>query len=346
MDRFSTLIREWYRQNSRNLPWRNTKNPYCIWLSEIILQQTRVQNGLVYYLKFIKRFPTIYELAIADEDEVLNLWQGLGYYSRARNLHAAAKTIVEDFNGVFPSTYESIISLKGVGDYTASAVSSFAFNLPEAVVDGNVYRLLARYLGIYTPIDSGQGKKEFKKVASILLDKENPAEHNQAIMEVGALICKPKKPNCLACPLNSSCIAFQKSTFLELPVKEKKMKVRDRFFHYLIIQYNNHVFVKKRGPGDIWQGLYDFPVIEELKISKKPILNKEFENLKLLKEDGFFKHLLSHQKIHARFWICETLDNDELSKDYELLNVNELSLYPMPQLLIRYLESSSLFKAD
>ena len=208
MTDFSILIQAWYRQNKRDLPWRESKDAYKIWLSEIILQQTRVDQGLAYFEKFVHHYPTVFDLAAAPEDEVLNLWQGLGYYSRARNLHAAAQTVVNDFNGVFPADYKKILSLKGVGDYTASAISSIAFGLPHAVVDGNVYRVLARYLCNDTPIDSSKGKKDFKQIAQELLDEKHPGDHNQAVMELGALVCLPRNPQCEICPIRNTCMAF------------------------------------------------------------------------------------------------------------------------------------------
>ena len=346
MDRFSTLIRQWYRQNFRDLPWRKTNDPYKIWLSEIILQQTRVDQGTAYYLRFIRKYPTVKHLANAPQDEVLNLWQGLGYYSRARNLHAAAKHIHENLKDEFPSNYDSIKELKGVGEYTASAIASFAFDLPHAVVDGNVYRLLSRYLNISTPIDSTTGKKEFSAVAGKLLDKKNPAIHNQAIMEMGALVCTPKNPDCENCPLNESCLAKELNRISELPVKEKKTKVRSRYFHYLVIIEKEKIYIKKRGPKDVWEGLYDFPLIELEKSDQDPANAATNQGIKLLEHQANFKHILSHQRIFANFWLAERNGNESLDHDCIQIKLNDLEDFPMPQLLIRYLESSKLFSAD
>jgi len=338
MDRFSSLITAWYRQNARELPWRETNNPYFIWLSEIILQQTRVEQGLPYYLKFIKNYPTIHDLATAKQDDVLNDWQGLGYYSRARNLQTAAQQVVNDFDEKFPSTYDEIIKLKGIGDYTASAISSFAFNESKAVVDGNVYRLLSRYLDIHTAIDSTAGKKEFKLAAEQLIDPDNPAEHNQAIMEIGALVCTPKNPKCQNCPLIESCQGFANGSFLELPKKEKKTKVRNRYFHYLLIEDGESTYLNKRGAKDVWEGLYDFPLIEQSDkgdLSKENIEKWRLKNVESVTE---LKHILSHQRIYATFWKADS--KIEMS-GYQKVKIADLGNYPMPQLLIRYLESSA-----
>lgn len=346
MDRFSTLITAWYRLNYRNLPWRETKDPYKIWLSEIILQQTRVDQGMDYYLRFIRDYPRVELLANAKQDEVLNLWQGLGYYSRARNLHAAAKYIHDEYKGVFPNNYKEILALKGVGDYTASAIASFAFDLPHAVVDGNVYRLLSRYFNINTPIDSAAGKKEFKLVADELLDTSDPATHNQAIMEMGAMICKPKNPLCEQCPLQESCIARELNLVNELPVKEKKLKVTARYFHYLVALEDETILLKKRGPKDVWEGLYDFPLIES-KIDDADISEIALKNgFELIEHQGKFKHVLSHQRIFANFWMVKRKGLVDQSSDHITVKLEELDDFPMPQLLIRYIESSTLFKGD
>ncbi|UKN03819.1 A/G-specific adenine glycosylase [Paracrocinitomix mangrovi] len=345
MQDFTTLIQNWYRQNRRDLPWRNTCDPYFIWLSEIILQQTRVEQGMSYYLKFVEHYPTVKHLANAAEDEVLNLWQGLGYYSRARNLHAAAQYIHQHNQNQFPDTYKGVLSLKGVGEYTAAAICSFAYDLPHAVVDGNVYRVLSRYLNIDTPIDSTEGKKIFKEAAEELLDKNDPATHNQAIMELGALVCKPSNPDCDNCPLNESCAALEKGVQLQLPVKSKKVKVKKRFFHYQLITDGEHLLIKKRGPKDIWHGLYDFPLIEKDKQNEQlssADINADEKGISL---DGELKHILTHQVITASFWIVE-VDKMPALDGCIRIKIKELDDYPMPQLLIRYLESSTLFKAD
>jgi A/G-specific adenine glycosylase len=299
---FSRQITDWYRQNKRELPWRQTTNPYYIWLSEIILQQTRVIQGMNYYLKFINHYPTIDDLANADEQSVLNDWQGLGYYSRARNLHAAAKQIQSTYNGVFPKTYEEIISLKGVGNYTAAAISSFAYNLPYAVVDGNVFRLLSRLFDIDIAIDSNEGQKTFAQIANELLDKENPSLHNQAIMEFGALQCTPA-PDCSVCPLRVSCAAFSASRVAELPIKSKKTKVKEIEMNYLIIEQNGQILVRERTGNGIWKGLWEFYLIEDqadwLPFSRQALKSPPV-------------HLLSHRKINCQAWHVQVPDNFKL----------------------------------
>ena len=313
--KFSNYLILWYLQNKRDLPWRTTVNPYKIWLSEIILQQTRVDQGMSYYFKFIENFPTINELALASEQEVLKLWQGLGYYSRARNLHFSAKYIVNELNGEFPKTYSELIKLKGVGDYTASAIASICYNEATAVVDGNVYRVLARYFGISTAINSTKGIKEFKELAQQLIDVTNPGTHNQAIMEFGARMCKPQNPNCEICPLNNSCLALSRKQIKELPVKEKKLKIKNRYFNYLVINTtNNTTKLIKRGKG-IWQNLYEFPLVETLhEIDENKLIESEmFNNLfnaapvtiKLFNKE-LIVHKLSHQHIYTKFWIVNT----------------------------------------
>ena len=341
--KFSNTLINWYLQNHRQLPWRKTKNPYFIWLSEIMLQQTRVAQGLSYYLKFTEAFPTVFELAKADESTVLKMWQGLGYYSRARNLHFTAKYIANELNGEFPSTYKDIIKLKGIGDYTASAIASFAFNQSTAVVDGNVYRVLSRYFGIETAINSSAGIKEFKTLATTLIDKKQPANYNQAIMEFGAIQCKPKKPLCLFCPLSDSCVALQKNLIEKLPIKEKKIKVRNRYFNFLVIKTNDNktILSERKGKG-IWQGLYQFPLIESDKNinEKELIIIEEFSNLFPNKTSiSLFNkkeivHKLSHQHLHTQFWIVETENLSEAKVDW-----TTIKKYPVPVLIANFLET-------
>lgn len=343
MPDFSLSIQRWYRQNKRSLPWRETSDPYFIWLSEVILQQTRIEQGTAYYLKFQEHYPKVEMLANAPEDEVLRLWQGLGYYSRARNLHAAAKRITEEFDGEFPSTFEDIQSLKGVGDYTASAIASFAFGLPHAVVDGNVYRFIGRYLKIDTPIDSTEGKKQFKEAAQLLMDPKNPGTHNQAMMEMGSLVCTVSNPQCASCPVNESCMAFEDNSQAKYPVKLKKTKVRNRYLHFLIVTDGKQLILKKRPSKGIWAGLYDFPEIEYEKKQRPTKSDLGKRELSEIEKDGTFKHLLSHQKIEATFWIAkvdtiQTFDQAEI-----IVDIDGLDDYPMPQLLIRYLEKSTIF---
>ena len=341
--KFSNTLIYWYLQNNRELPWRKTKNPYFIWLSEIMLQQTRVAQGIAYYLKFTSTFPTIFDLAKADESTVLKMWQGLGYYSRARNLHFSAKLIANEFNGEFPSTYNEIIKLKGIGDYTASAIASICFDEPTAVVDGNVYRVLSRYFGIKTPINSSAGIKEFKILAQSLIDKNKAGTFNQAIMDFGALHCKPQNPLCETCPFSDSCFALEKKLTKELPVKEKKVKVRKRYFNFLVIKTkdNRTILSERKGKG-IWQGLYQFPLIESDKTINKEelILSEDFTNLFPSKTTlSLFNskeiiHKLSHQHLHTQFWIIETKNSPEIN-----INWSEIEKYPVPILIANFLEA-------
>jgi A/G-specific adenine glycosylase len=340
---FSQQILEWYGKNKRSLPWRKSKNPYKIWLSEIILQQTKVAQGLPFYNKFILAFPTIKHLANATENEVLNLWQGLGYYSRARNMHFTAKEIAEKYNGIFPNDYEIILKLKGIGTYTAAAISSFAFNLPFAVVDGNVIRLLSRYFGISTAFDSSKGKKEFQLLAQKLLIVETAAENNQAIMEFGALQCIPKSPNCNICPLQNSCFAFNHNLLADFPKKKKKIKIRKRYFEFLIISENEKILIQKRETG-IWKGLYQFPLIEnEEEKSETEICNsKDWENLfkegylNIINISPRIKHQLTHQTIFAQFWHIDA--KIPTIKNTISIQKKDLKNYPIPKLLEKYLE--------
>ncbi|MEN6456477.1 MAG: A/G-specific adenine glycosylase [Prolixibacteraceae bacterium] len=297
----------WYTIHKRELPWRETKDPYAVWLSEVILQQTRIDQGLSYYLRFIEKYPTVHDLAGADEDEVLKLWQGLGYYSRARNLHAAARTISSVFNGKFPDNYRELIKLKGVGEYTAAAISSISFNQPCAVVDGNVFRVLSRLYGITTPVNTQSGKKEFTRLANTVMDKENPGEYNQAIMEFGALYCTPKNPGCDSCMFNDRCVAFKNGSAGNLPVKTRTQKLRSRYFNYLIIRDHDHVYIRKRTGNDIWRNLYEFPLIETEEKTKANRLENHlvsflgYENIEISEVTSWQKQLLSHQCIHYRF---------------------------------------------
>lgn len=338
---FHLLIAIWYRQNKRNLPWRDTNNPYFVWLSEIILQQTRVNQGLNYYLTFTKNYPTVYALAQANEQEVLNDWQGLGYYSRARNLHAAAKQIVDEMNGEFPNSFEALKKLKGVGDYTAAAIASFSFNEAVAVVDGNVYRVLARFFDIETPIDTPAGKKLFQELANEVLDKNNPAEHNQAIMEFGALQCVPVSPSCEICPLQNNCLSFANKTIKNRPVKIGKTKVTNRFFNYLIFKNKNEIIIQKREQKDIWKHLYEFPLIEKENAEELHVEDFERIGISPVHVSNQIVHILSHQKIHARFYHFEGFPLT-LLKEQERIKIDELQNFPLSRLIDRYLEKNAL----
>ena len=339
--KFSNQLVLWYLHNKRDLPWRSTMNPYKIWLSEIILQQTRVDQGMAYYFKFIENFPTVNDLAFASEEQVLKLWQGLGYYSRARNLHLSAKYIVNELNGEFPISYNELVKLKGVGDYTASAIASICYNEATAVVDGNVYRVLSRYFGIKTPINSTKGIKEFKHLAQQLLDVTNSGIHNQAIMEFGARMCKPQNPDCEICPLNNSCVALSEKRIKELPVKEKKLKVKNRYFNYLVIQTeDNKTKIIKRDKG-IWLNLYEFPLIETLsEIDENQLVehgkfDELFKNIstsvKLFNQD-IMVHKLSHQHIYTKFWVVNTQ-----SSEYFTLSWDAIKKYPVSTLIDNFL---------
>ena len=344
---FSIKLVSWYQNNKRDLPWRNTVNPYHMWLSEIILQQTRVLQGIPDYLAFLKAFPTIEDLANAPEDKVLKMWQGLGYYSRARNLHFTAIDIVNNFGGEFPKDHKKVLSFKGIGVYTAAAITSFAFDMPYAVVDGNVIRVLSRVFGVSIPFDTSAGKKEFQYLAQELLIENEAAIYNQAIMEFGAIQCKPKSPNCTSCPMQDFCIAYTTNSVAELPVKSKKIKVKDRFLHYLIIEQGDNIFLGKRKSG-IWTGLYEFPFLEfPIKIDEKQVMQSDewldiFLNpiCDVKSVSSEFIHILSHQKIHAQFWQIKAA-GVSLEK-YELVSKNRLLEFPVSRLTEKYFETINL----
>ena len=340
---FSNTLIMWYLNNQRDLPWRKSSNPFYIWLSEIILQQTRVAQGTSYYEKFVEEFSDIFALAEADETHILKLWQGLGYYSRARNLHSTAKTISNNYNGQFPETYEELIKLKGIGDYTASAIASIAFNKPHAVVDGNVYRVLSRIFGIKTAINERDGIKEFKVLAGELLDQSDPGTHNQALMEFGALVCLPKNPKCDTCVFNGSCHAMHHKTIDQLPVKIKKLKVRKRYFNYLVVDHQgDSTLIRKRVHKDIWQNLFEFPVHETIDDMFDEL---EFEKFIFneLSISGSFTlkkynqkpiiHKLTHQTLYASFWIVQP---DEKIKN--LISWHELKEHALPVLLQNFVD--------
>lgn len=344
---FTNIITHWYSKNKRDLPWRKTNNPYRIWLSEIILQQTQIKQGLPYYEVFVKKFPSVKHLALAKEEEVLKLWQGLGYYSRARNMHKTAQFIWHELNGIFPDNYQAIIKLKGIGDYTASAIASICFKEPKAVVDGNVYRVLARFFGIDTPINTSKGLKSFKTLAESLLNKSQPGTYNQAIMEFGALQCKPQNPDCLACPLTNACAAFKHNRVKELPVKLKKTKIQIRHFNYLVFISNDKqsVFEKRTGNG-IWRNMYQFPLVESLHaLNEKDIV--EHSVFKAYIQNNAFKislfnekpiiHKLTHRHLHTHFWIIEI---KKLSQN--TVPLNTLSNYPTSQLISNFLDAFNL----
>jgi A/G-specific adenine glycosylase len=344
---FSNKLVSWYQNNKRDLPWRNTVNPYHIWLSEIILQQTRVVQGIPYYLAFLNEFPMIEDLAISSEDKVLKMWQGLGYYSRARNLHFTAKDIVNNFGGEFPKDYKKVLKLKGIGVYTAAAITSFAFDMPYAVVDGNVIRVLSRVFGVSIPFDTCAGKKEFQHLAQELLIEKEAAIYNQAIMEFGAMQCKPKSPDCLSCPMQDFCVAYTSNSVSELPVKSKKIKVNDRFLHYLMIEQEDNFFLGKRKSG-IWTGLYEFPFLEFLHHTEEKQVMQSDEWLKIFLNSTYdvksvsseFIHVLSHQKIYAQFWQIKAAG--VVLKEFELISKSLLLEFPVSRLTEKYFETIEL----
>lgn len=342
---FSNSLIQWYLQNKRDLPWRNTTNPYPIWLSEIILQQTRVAQGTPYFYAFLESFPTVYDLAQADEQQVLKLWQGLGYYSRARNLHQTAQYIVNELAGVFPNSFSGLIQLKGIGEYTAAAIASFAYNEPVPVVDGNVFRVLSRYFGVESDISLGKTKKEFTALAAELLSKDQPALFNQAIMEFGALQCVPKSPNCEDCIFNNSCVALQKGLVGELPVKSKKLKVSYRYFNYIVVtDENGNTKLQQRTDKGIWYNLYEFPLIETLQ-------EEGFETIApLIQEYASFGasvvriqemnpisivHKLSHQHLYIKFW---KVSLDAILVDG--ISLEQLKTFPFPIVIHNFIEEA------
>lgn len=344
---FQEILAHWHlTQNTRSMPWKGIRDPYRIWLSEIILQQTRVEQGLSYYNRFLEHFPTIHQLAEAPDESVFKLWEGLGYYSRCRNLLATARFVSMELHGQFPQTEKGLLSLKGVGKYTAAAIGSFAFDLPLAVVDGNVYRVLSRYFGLDTPIDSPAGRDMFADLASSLLDAKQPARHNQAIMDLGAVVCKPRNPDCNDCPFQSSCLAHRDSLQDKLPVKSQKIKVRARFMYYLILEHQGERLVRKREEKDIWQNLFEFVLRETDEPATEEELRKwAFWGLPshvsrghtpVLSEE--FTHVLTHQRIKARFLHLHTNQSINIP-GYSWMGESAISKLPFPRLINRYLDS-------
>ncbi|PVX49382.1 A/G-specific DNA-adenine glycosylase [Balneicella halophila] len=343
MQEFSVALLGWYHKNKRDLPWRKTKNPYKIWLSEIILQQTRVDQGLKYYLSFLEHFPTLFDLAKASEQEVLKLWQGLGYYSRARNLHFTAKFIVNELDGKFPDNYNELLQLKGVGKYTAAAIASFAYDEAVPAIDGNVYRLFSRLFGIYTPIHTTKAQKEFFKIVSELIHEKEAGYLNQATMELGAIVCRPRNPDCEDCPLAFKCWAFEKNKQHELPVKKAKIQIKHRYFNYFIIEQEEGKILHLREQKDIWRHLYQFPLLER----KNPLL-EEIENfiverfgtshltLSKINETPII-HKLSHQHLHLTFWKVTTDKIQELPKWHCFVNEDNVSKLPVPKSIESYI---------
>ena len=341
---FHNLLINWYLQNKRDLPWRKTTNPYPIWLSEIMLQQTRVAQGMPYFLSFMDAFPTVFDLAKADEEKVLKLWQGLGYYSRARNLHKTAQYIAAELNGVFPSTYEGLLQLKGVGEYTAAAIASFSFNEAVPVVDGNVFRVLSRYFDVETDIALASAKKEFAALAFELMPKDTPAIFNQAIMEFGALQCVPKNPDCSSCVFNASCAALQKRKVEQLPVKLKKTKVKNRYFNYIVLlDEEDKTLIQKRTAKGIWHNLYEFPLIETVAeedfefvskaISEATYFDNPIMSMRACNDESMV-HKLSHQHLYIKFWEVKVK-----GKVVNGIAKEDLKQYPFPIVIHNFIES-------
>lgn len=344
MFKFHKILIIWYQQNKRPLPWRTKNDPYLVWVSEIILQQTRVDQGTSYYIRFIEKFPNVKSLADASEMEVLRLWQGLGYYTRARNMHFAARQIINEFNGRFPDTLINIAKLPGIGPYTAAAIASISFGLPHAAIDGNVYRVLARIFGIKTPIDSSSGKKEFKLLAEELIDRRNPGLFNEALMEFGALVCTPQKPACSSCPFNNRCIAWQNNEVAGFPVKSKKTLVKNRFFSYLVIHHGDFMHLVRRDDKDIWRNLYQFPLIESQHPLTAPEILSNGEFITMFNGNKLTVgtisqgviHQLTHQKLHVQF-VEITVHKPVTRPGWIVIPANQVYEYPVPKVIDNYL---------
>ena len=343
------IIREWYKKNKRDLPWRGIKDPYRVWLSEVILQQTRVNQGLAYYLRFVEAFPDVHALAGASEDEVLKLWQGLGYYSRARNLHQAARDIISQRNGQLPTTYEEWLTVKGVGGYTAAAIASICSGEPRAVVDGNVSRVIARIFGVEEAVNSSIGEKQVTSLAGELLDTRDPGTHNQAMMEFGAMQCVPVQPDCTSCPLLNHCEARRTGQVERLPVKIPKKKPVDRYIYYYVMECDRETMLVRRGNGDIWRSLYQFPAIESgVPLSEEEVLGTRLngilkgvpmQEVTVRKISGPIRHQLTHRTIYARFIHVETGAWPEpLPREWIRVSVGEVGDFPVPRLINRYME--------
>ncbi|HEY8930108.1 MAG TPA: A/G-specific adenine glycosylase [Mucilaginibacter sp.] len=342
---FNSELINWYLQNKRDLPWRNTNDAYVIWLSEIILQQTRVEQGLPYFERFLEKYPTVSHFAAAHEDEVLKLWQGLGYYSRGRNMLKTAQLVQEQYNGQFPTVYSDLIKLTGIGEYTAAAIASFSSNEAKAVVDGNVFRVLARYLGIDEPVNSTKGKKIFQEAANDFLNKKKPGLHNQAMMELGAVICKPKNPACGTCPVRLGCYAFKHNAINSLPVKLNKVKVRERYFNYFLTTESDKVLINRRGQNDIWANMYDLPLVEtpSLLTISQLLTHQEVKDyfggdLQIVEVSPVNKHILTHQRLFVRLI---TLQNQpvKLKDNWTWIPVNELQKLALPKIIFIFLKN-------
>ncbi len=350
---FTRNLIHWHRHhNDRSLPWKEEKDPYRIWLSEVILQQTRAQQGIPYYMKFLEAFPDVAAMAAAEDQVVFRLWQGLGYYNRCRNMLATARYIVENYNGIFPASYDELLKLKGIGPYTAAAISSFAFSLPHAVVDGNVYRVLARCFGIETPSDSTEGKKQFAALAAALLDKSDSGAYNQAIMDLGATVCTPLAPRCSVCPLREHCFAFRQNAVDLLPVRSKKQTVKKRYFHYLLLQTERHIWIRQRRDKDIWQDLHE-PYLIEMPYALDAEEIRDTEAYRQLQPAGtvlpVYEDLstqrLTHQLIEARFFVLRLQHKNDIMVPGEGVWVTPAALKKMafPKTLVSFFEKKLYF---
>lgn len=340
---FNRRLKSWYLENHRPLPWRETKDPYKIWLSEVILQQTRVAQGLPYYERFTEQYPTVFDLAAADERDVLRLWQGLGYYSRARNMHFTARQVVNDYNGKFPETFEKLLKLKGLGQYTAAAIASFAFDEIVPAIDGNVYRVMSRIFGIQSDMLSNEGKKEFWALGRKVISQEDPGTYNQAMIEFGALQCVPASPNCVACIFNDRCFAFEHQMQGQLPVKIKKLAIKHRFLNYFIIKQGDRLAMHERRGRDIWKGLYDFLLVESQTSATipdhltipDPISQELLKNGRLTEIPKVYSHILTHQRLQVRFWWLEIPETEriDLPQGMAFYNHEEVEVLPKPILI-------------
>jgi len=336
---------QWYKANKRDLPWRNTTDAYVIWLSEVILQQTRVEQGLPYFYRFIEKYPDVNSFAGAEEDEILKLWQGLGYYSRGRNMLKTARLVRDEYNGTFPQQYTELVKLKGIGEYTAAAISSFSADEARAVVDGNVFRVLARYFGISEPINSPKGKKIFQQVADDVLNHEHPGLHNQAMMEFGAMLCKPKNPACGICPVRVGCYAFKHNATTTLPIKLNKVKTKERHFNYILIIKNNEILLNKRGEKDIWANMYDLPMIETItmlpveELVRLPtFINNFSNNAEVLEVSQVYKHVLTHQRLYVRF-IKINSEDIKLEQKWFFASVENLKILALPKIIFIFIKN-------
>jgi len=348
---FTKRLLDWHHNtNTRSLPWKEEKDPYKIWLSEIILQQTRAQQGLPYYLKFTEAYPTLQALATTKDEKAFKLWQGLGYYNRCKNMLASARYISKELKGKFPDTYEGLLALKGIGPYTAAAIASFAYNLPHAVVDGNVYRVLSRYFGIDTPTDTTAGKKLFTTLANELLDKKNSAAYNQAIMDLGATICSPQNANCEECPLQKNCVAYKQDLINDLPVKSKKLKVRKRYFNYILLFAGDKLWIHKRAAGDIWENLYEPLLIEQAhtltrqELQKHDIYKVVPKNYNNIKYEGLLTQKLTHQAIESHFFNIKLKNTVKIAvKGGKWVKIKDLKKYAFPKTVLSFLEKKLYF---